>query len=156
MEYIFYVIPYYKYHESNKYCIQLDKSPEDLETFLSNSTIEEHFENKNCCLKCALYAQLWYNQMIVKKKEIKYTSKSYKSKFSIQHLDISSIFENINHPTLLYVDYDKVKAVYQYLLKQRANRLSDIEAYDTTKEILEYILQKYNTYNVLIFYETFI
>ncbi len=157
MEYIFYIIPYYKYHESNKYCVKLDKSPEDLETFLNSNPIEEHFENKNCCLKCALYAQLFYNQMIVEKKEIKYTSKSYNSKFSIQQLDITTIFENINHNnTLFYANYDKVKSVYNDLLKKRAYKLSDIEAYDITKEILEYIIEKYEKYNVLIFYEQFI
>lgn len=154
MEYMFYVIPYYKNHESNKYCVQLDKSPEDLETFLNNSEIETHFENKNCCLKCALYAQLFYNQMIVEKKDIKYTLKSYSSKFSIEQLDINTIFDNLRHHTLLYVNYNKAKALYCDLLKKRAYKLSDIEAYDTTKEILEYILEKYDKYNILIFYET--
>ncbi len=156
MEYIFYVLPYYKYHESNKYCIQLDKSPEDLETFLNNHPIETHFENKNCCLKCALYAQLFYNQMIIEKKIIKYTSKSYNSKFSFKELNIENIFDNLNHNTLLYVNYDKTKVVYNDLIKKRAYKLSDIEAYDITKEILEYIIEKYEKYNVLIFYETFI
>ncbi len=156
MEYIFYVLPYYKNHESNKYCAQLDKSPEDLETFLNNSEIERHFENKNCCLKCALYAQLFYNQMIVEKKIIKYTYKSYNSKFSIQQLNIDDNFEKLNHHTLIYVNYDKTKVVYQDLLKKRAYKLSDIEAYDITKEILEYILEKYDKYHVLIFYEQFV
>lgn len=156
MEYIFYILPYYKNHELNTKCFSLESQPYDLDEFLNTTNMETHFENKKCCLKCALYAQLWYNQMIVEKKEIKYTSKSHLSKFSIQNIDIISIFENINHSTLTYIHPEKAKNVYAQFVKQRAYKLSDIEAYDITKELLEYVIEKYDKYNILIFMETYI
>ena len=156
MEYIFYVMPYYKTHELNKKCYHLDSQPINLEDFLNTIEIETHFDNKNCCLKCALYAQLWYNQMILEKREFKYNSKSYLSKFSIKNLNIEDTFENINHPTLTYIHPEKAKNIYNQLLKERAYKLADVSAYDITKELLEYIIEKYDKYNVLIFMETYI
>ncbi len=156
MEYIFYILPYYKNHELNTKCFSLESQPNDLDEFLNTSNIETHFENKKCCLKCALYAQLWYNQMIVEKKEFKYTSKSHLSKFSIKNMEIISTFENINHNTLDYIDPLKAKNVYNQLLKQRAYKSADVSAYDITKELLEYIIEKYEKYNILIFMEQYI
>lgn len=46
--------------------------------------------------------------------------------------------------------------MYNQLLKERAYKLSDIEAYDITKELLEYIIKKYDMYNILIFMERYI
>jgi hypothetical protein len=156
MEYIFYILPYYKNHEDNTKCFFLESQPNDLDEFLNTANIETYFENKKCCLKCALYVQLWYNQMIVEKKEIKYTSKSYLSKFSIKNLHIEDTFENISHPTMIYISPIKAKSVYEQFVKQRAYKLSDIEAYDITKELLEYIIEKYEKYNILVFMETYI
>lgn len=70
MEYIFYIISYYKNHEPNKKCYHHESQPYDLDVFVNTTNIETYFENKKCCLKCALYAQLWYNQMILEKNNL--------------------------------------------------------------------------------------
>lgn len=156
MEYILYIMPFFEKHDQNKYCFNLENSPENLETFILNSNIETRFQENKCCLKCAFYSQLWYNEMILEKKEFKYTYKSYLSKYSIKNYDIISNYNNINHITMVYINPDKAKSVYNQLLKERAYKLSDISAYDTTKELLEYVIEKYDKYKILIFMENFL
>lgn len=156
MEYTIYIFPFMEKHDLNKYCFNLENLPENLEDFISNSKIEEHFQNNKCCAKCAFYAQLWYDNMIIEKRDFEYSYKGILSQYSIKNLEITDIYKNINHNTLTYINPNKAKSVYNDLIKKRAYKSFDIEAYDITKDILEYIIEKYDNYNVILYMEYFI
>jgi hypothetical protein len=151
MEYQFYLLPTFEKHEEKKYCYSFDQTPENINQLLINSHIEKQFENKELCTKCAFHCQLWYDDMILERKKFIYSPKSFLSKYSFNQFDF--IYDQIDHPTIHCISYEKVKNVFQELSKKRAYKQSDIDAYDKTMEILKWINEMYEKYKVCICYE---
>ena len=151
-QYHFYVIPYIENHNDEKYCYGYNEQPENLEHLLSTTLLENQYECKHLCMKCAFYAQLWYNELILEKKVFTYSSLS---KFGFHQIGISDKYKNISHPTLQFVSYEKVKSVLQTYSSKRAYKSMDIKAYDTTIEVLTWICEMYEKYKILIFYEEY-
>lgn len=156
MEYHFYILPLIENHDNQKYCYSYNDQPENLDHILSHTDIEEKFRSNQLCLKCAFYTQLWYDQMILEKKIFTFTSKKNKlSPFEFSNIHISDQYKNINHPTLYFISPQKAKEALSTLSTKRVYKQNDIDAYDKSMEILQYINEMYNKYKIVIFYETY-
>lgn len=160
MEYHFYILPLLEKHDHQKYCYSYNDQPENLDHILCNTNIEEKFKKNELCLKCAFYAQLWYDHMILERKQFHITETKTKtkseSKFAFHQFDISDKYQNIDHPTLQFISHQKAKEALTTLSAKRAYKQSDIDAYDKSMEILQYINEMYEKYKILIFYETYL
>ncbi len=155
MEYYIYIIPFVEKHDHLKYCYSYDRKPENLDHILSNTDIEDKFQSNKLCLKCAFFANLWYDQMIIEKKNFTYKIKD--SKYELKEFDITidSDFDLDPYSTMHYVSSDKVEKLLQTLSMKRVYKAKDIYAYDKTIEILEYMKDMYKKYKVRIFYEEY-
>ena len=152
MEYIFYLLPHISTHDTSKKCYSI----ETYDDSHFQSTLDEEFEAKKLCLKCAFHAQLWYNELILEKRNISYRIKAQHSKYAFSTLDLNDVTTSTHHPTMILISHDKAKRALQELETKHAYKASDIEAYDTSKEILSWICHMYQTYHVHIFYEEYL
>ncbi len=152
-EYIFYVLPALKEHETQKKCYHQDVEPDHLDDFICKTNMEADFRNKELCDRCAFYTRFWYDHMILEKRTYTFHQKS---KFRFNPSDISSIFPNIkihDYDSIYYVDIAKVENAYQQLSQKRAYILRDIETYDHMIELFQYILNMNEKYHIHIFFE---